>query len=205
MESKKENTLEKYTSDMLGAIRHIQAAIERHLEDEDLREIGPARVALEKTLAAIRLQHKTVEEHSKRYSSTVTSIKETITAFTGFLAGLYSEVRSDKPSKMLRDDCTALNFTITAYSMLCATALAFGDERLAKDCASFMKELAPLIVELSRAVPMAVISDLAEDGLTFDTDAVRETLHELTEAWNSKNLNQHVEVGTGIKGVDSSR
>jgi hypothetical protein len=103
----------------------------------------------------------------------------------GVVAGLYDKVRKHPISRLLRDDYTALSLAATAYSMLYTTGLAIRELPIANVALRHLQELTPLVMELSRILPAAVVKELAEDDSNIDQTILGLAQENTLKAWGS--------------------
>jgi hypothetical protein len=178
--------LRQYLSDMVALDEHINEALKRQIEDDRTEQFSEARAVIssiksifDSHISGLKRQLETLggEESGP--------IKEAVSAVTGIAAGLYDKVRHDPVSKMLRDDYTALSLTSIAYTMLHTTALAFRRPVIADLALGYLKDVSPLVIELSKVIPPVVVSDLADNDVTVDQSASAEAVRRTQEAWSS--------------------
>lgn len=177
--------VEKYTTDMLGVLRHISQAVERHCKDDHVRGFPSAKALLDQVRQQIDRQRSLLEAHIESHFGARVSmgVKDAVTSVTGFLTGLYGQVRTEEVSKILRDDITAVHFATTCYSMLSATALAFNDKTTSELASRSMRELTPLVMELGKTIPQVVIEEFAQEGMQIDRAVIQESVRQLENAW----------------------
>ncbi|MGV3660746.1 MAG: hypothetical protein ACO1TE_11200, partial [Prosthecobacter sp.] len=111
------------------------------------------------------------------------ALKEAVTSVTGALAGLYGKVRKHPLSRILRDNYTALSLATVAYEMLHTTALGLGKQALADTALKHLKEIAPLIMAVTKIMPEVVLQELAADDPAIDTSVAGKALENTLNAW----------------------
>jgi hypothetical protein len=105
----------------------------------------------------------------------------------GVAAGLYDKVRHDPVSKMLRDDYTALSLTAISYTMLHTTALALQKQPLADLAQRYLKDITPIIVDISQVIPGVVLKDLEDNEVMIDRAVGQEAVRKTQQAWSVAN------------------
>jgi len=181
--------LQQYVSDMIALDQHIIEAVERQLGDERLGDYPGAREvvgSIKRTLAA---QVGGLEQQLKNFGGDATGpVKGAISAVAGMAAGLYDKVRQDPVSKMLRDDYTALSLASISYTMLHTTGLALKHDGVASAGQRYLKELTPIVVELSKVIPPIVVKDLADEDTLIDISVGQQAVRNTQQAWDSSNI-----------------
>jgi hypothetical protein len=181
--------LQQYISDMIALDGHIVEAVERQLEDKRIGEFPEAR----QVVSTIK---RTMNDHVAGLKTQLSAmggeesgpVKEAISTIAGVAAGLYDKVRHDPVSKMLRDDYTALSLTSIAYTMLHTTGLALNNHAVADMALRYLKDVTPIVVDISKAVPGVVVKDLQDQEATVDSSAAQEAVRRTQEAWSGENI-----------------
>ena len=94
---------------------------------------------------------------------------------------------------MLRDTYTALGLASISYHMLYTTALGLKEDQLAQIALGHLKDLSPLVVDLSKTVCLVVARELAKQDKLIDPAVGQEAVRKTQEAWSS----QHIGSGDG--------
>lgn len=179
--------LQGYLTDMAAVEQHIHEALERQLKGEALNPYPEARrtvEALKSTLEQhLEALHREIEGADGK--DVVEMIKRAVGGALGFFAGLYEKVRTDKASRMIRDNYTATGLACISYQMLHTTALGLKDERIATLALQHLKDLTPLLVELSEVVCTVVARELAAEEKIFDGTVGEQAITNTREAWSS--------------------
>jgi hypothetical protein len=181
------DNLRPYVADMSAVITHIQEAVERQKNDDDFKQIPQALEVVTRLDTVLKSQAQALESHLEKFpgGGVAGAVKSTVTGVLGAFAGLYDKVRSETASRGLRDDYTALSLAAISYTMLHTSALALGDGTTADLALRGLKEIAPIIMQLSEVVPHAVVRELAADGKTLDTGIVKRAIDATQEAWSA--------------------
>ena len=180
--------LQQYVSDMISLDGHIKEAVERQLGDDRLKQF-PEASKLVNTI------HRTLDTHMTGLEAQLKTlggeasgpIKEAVSAIAGVAAGLYDRVRHDPVSKMLRDDYTALSLAAISYTMLHTTALALQKQPLADLAQRCLKDITPIIIDISQAIPGVVIKDLEDNEVLIDRAVGQEAVRKTQQAWSTEN------------------
>lgn len=180
--------LHKYTSDMLGIENHFLDVLNYQVSDTRIKDYKEAHVLVIQIQDTIKEHVRVLERYIEKLgveSSKATTFKKAATKVTGVTTGLYNLMRrEDSVMRNLRDDYTALNMAAISYTMLHSTALALDDGELAALSLKNLKELTPLVVELSRAIPAVVIEELSVEGKALDTMAIARAIENTQQAWS---------------------
>lgn len=183
--SENQETLTQYVGDMLSLTKHIHEAVERQKKDDRVAA-DPQGSTLINRLDGVLEGHITaLEAHLKTLGGDATSpVKEAVSSVAGVVAGLYDKVRTDPVSKMLRDDYTALSLGAMALTMLHTTGLALKDAATADLADSQLKNVTPIIVDISEYIPLVVVRELVDAGEVVDTSVGQEAVRNTQKAWN---------------------
>lgn len=179
------DTLQQYVSDMIAVEEHIGAAVKRQVEDK--------AVATNSSQVSQTIQHiaRQTEQHAQQLKQHLQaiggdpakSIKEVAGAALGAVAGMYDKVRSEKVSKMLRDDYTALNLAAVGYTMLHTTGLAVQDSATATLALRHLKNYTSMIMELNQIIPSAVVEELRDNGMALIEGSAQQAVQNTQDAW----------------------
>lgn len=179
------STVTKYLGDLTAVYRHCCEAIERQTTASCVTEDPGMADVLRRTHAVLTIQLGALEVRLKDLEGRAT-LKEALTAVTGFLAGLYDKMRSETLSRILRDDFAALHFAYACQTMMIATAEACGDPATAQLVSRHQQELPDLIVKISDLIPAAVVSDLQKDNVRIvNPSAANIAVESTRNAWAS--------------------
>jgi hypothetical protein len=177
--------LRPYVADMSAVITHIQQAVERQKNDDDFKQIPQALQIVTQLDTVLKSQAQTLLSHLEKFpgGGVAGAVKSTVTGVLGTVAGLYDKVRSETASRGLRDDYTALNLAAISYTMLHTSALTLGETATADLALRGLKEITPLIMQLTEVVPHAVVRELTAEGKTTDAAIVKRAIEATQEAW----------------------
>jgi len=184
----RDDILVKYVSDQLAAEHHTLDVVASQLGDEDLNDFPQAKEILERIKLVLK-EHVThlqqhLEQDLQQKGGTLSSkVKVAVTEVTGTIIGLYNKIRTEKVSKMLRDDYTALSMCSLTYTMLHATALALKSEKTARIALEHLNHLPKFVIELNSVIPSVVVEELGQRGIVLDFQADEKALAESQEAW----------------------
>lgn len=184
MTEKSRNKLHGYVTDMLAVETELHNAFRRQKEDDGVRRFPVAHEVITETEEIID-QHIAGLRDCAESLGGESAMKNAVGGLLGMAAGLYDKVRPDATvSRMLRDDYTALSFAVVCSEMLHTTALSMGDRRIAELALSHIKDYAPLIMNITQALPTVLVSELAEEHETaINASAAEEAVRNTTGAW----------------------
>lgn len=168
--------LQKHVQDMLAVETHILDLLRRHKDHEVAAAPEAAAVLLagERALA----QHVAVlENYLEGIGGSVGGgLKRAVATFTGALGGLYARLREHDASRFLRDLYASLSLAAISYEMLHTAALAHRERRLAELALAHLRDITPLIVDMSKLVPHVVAHEVAaNEGALGDVGDEAET------------------------------
>jgi hypothetical protein len=183
--------LRQYVGDMLATDKHIHEAVRRQRDDENIQQFVEAHQLVSRLEATLDRLISDLENELERLGGSATSpVKDVVSSALGAMAGMYDKVRSEKVSKMLRDDYTALSLAAISYVMLHTTGRALQDRSVAELAIRHVRELAPMLSGIRRAIPVVVTSELAEDGLPIAVGVAPEAIRETQQAWAMEQVGQ---------------
>lgn len=191
-----------YVADMAAVERHILEALERQHKDDTFKDYPNALGFIDRLAVLLKTHVESWETHlgSLPGGGVAATIKETVTGVAGGLAGVYDKVRKDKVSRALRDDYTALSLAAISLTMLHSTALGLRQGTTAEIALRNLKELTPLIVELSQIVPAVVLKELSFEGHDIDFSLSPQAVRDTHEAWRTEVTTANAPVGAGGYG-----
>ena len=102
-----------------------------------------------------------------------------------------------KVSRKLRDDSAALSFCAAGYTVLQTVATALGEEAISEIAALHLRDYAELVMELSQALPVVVLAELAEFGIDVDPSMAHPARRAAEDAWR-----RHATAITGTIDID---
>ncbi len=182
--------LNTYVTDMHAVETHIHAAVERQLESDDTRRYPDA-------VRALTALHTTLAAHTtalSRYNDKteggglLEAAKEALGSALGVAAGLYDQIRTDKVSRMIRDSYTATSLAAISYHMLYTTALGLKEAEVASLALSHLKDLSPILVDLSKVVCTVVADELDDEDKVYTSSVGEQAVRDTQEAWSAENV-----------------
>lgn len=188
--SDREKNLQAYVNDMYAVEKHTLAAVERQLENKDLQKKSEAHALTQRIQNTLKQHTNALDSHLNNWGGR-SALKSAVASVSGAVAGMYDQVRTETVSSMLRDDYTALSMVAIASTMLHTTALALHDKATAKIAMQHLKDVTPLITDISRMIPIVVAQDVHDDIETADLSVVQQAINNTQEAWDAKHINQH--------------
>ncbi len=184
------DVLNTYLTDMHAVESHILEAVERQLNGDEIKAYPEAS-------RVVRSLHTTLERHTTALKDLVEdrdgpslkgALKEALGDALGFAAGLYDKVRTDEVSRMIRDDYTAMSLAAISYHMLHTTALGLKNQNVASLALRHLKDITPLLVDLSKVVCHVVAKELADEDKVFDGTVGPQAVTNTQEAWDASHV-----------------
>ncbi len=162
----------KHLADMTAVEKHVLEAVQRQRENDTVRnhiDVNTALIEAERVLNE-HVDHLT--RLSEEYGGDSENLlKKAITAAAGVAAGLYDQVRTDTMTRMLRDDYTAFSLIAMSYTAMHSFGLAIGEKKIADVALMHLKHVTPVLVEISKLVPITTVLETATDHDGFTVDA----------------------------------
>ena len=183
------DTLDSYITDMLALESHIAKAIDAQLEE--LRKDHPEFAGTLSTAATTTARHIGALEtlktsrHIDSGSMVADAVKRAGSVVAGLGAAAVDLVRSEKLPKNLRDDYTAYSLAAIGYQMLMTTAISLDDAEVTDHARTHFSDYTKVVMELSKAIPSAVIADLRMQGLPVNPSAADTVRDEVQKIWES--------------------
>lgn len=178
--------LNTYVTDMKAVETHIHDAVARQLESDDTRAY-PDAVRVLTTLKTTLERHTTALEAYNEQTEgggLKEAVKEAIGSALGVAAGLYDQVREDKVSRMIRDSYTATSLAAISYHMLYTTALGLKSDAVATLALTNLKDLTPILVDLSKVVCTVVADELNDNDKVYTASVADQAIAATQEAWS---------------------
>lgn len=184
--------LRPYVADMAAVEKHILEALERQHKDDDFKQFPNALGLVDRIAGTLKRHVEGLETHLESFpgGGVAAAVKETVTGVLGGIAGLYDKVRKDPVSRALRDDYTALSLAAISYTMLHATSLGLRQGTTAEIALNNLKDITPLLVELSQLMPQIVVKELSFEGYDIDATVGTQATRATHEAWSSEHVSQ---------------
>lgn len=184
------DALDSYITDMLALEEHISKAVEAQLAD--LQKEHPEFAGTLSKAASTTSRHIGALEALKTArnidggSMVADAVKRAGSVVAGLGAAAVDLIRSEKLPKNLRDDYTAYSLASIGYQMLLTTAISLDDEQVAGHARTHFSDYAQVIMDLSEAIPGAVIADLQHQGLPVNPNAAETVRTEIKKIWESQ-------------------
>ena len=187
MADERTEAIQKHLADMQAVEKHILEAVQRQREEDLVRndlDTNKLLIEVERTLKEhVQALANLSEEYDGEGES---ALKKAITAAAGVVAGLYDKVREHELTRMLRDDYTALSLASMGYTTLHTFGLAVKEQRIADVALSHLKEITPLMVEISKVLPVVTAREVAkENDFAVDTSVGEEAVRNTQTAWDA--------------------
>jgi len=182
------NRVHNFVSDLLSLEKHVLSAIQKQKQSDAVQQLEEASELLNLLEDSLSEQVTILEKAANIYGSPIANeLKSKIAGLAGSVAGLVDTARKDPVSKILRDDYTAISMLAAGHTMLKATALAADDEDLQHIAGNHLAELARLVTEISRVLPLSVVTELVDDK--EEAEKIGQKAVEKTQkAWKGENI-----------------
>lgn len=183
--------LNDYVTDMAAVEKHIHDAVERQLSSDDTQKYPDAVRVLSTLRTTLQGHVRSLEAYNEKTGGggIKEAVKEAAFGALGVAAGFYDQIRgTDKVSRMVRDSYTATSLAAVSYHMLYTTALGLKEDELARLALGNLKELTPILVDLSKVVCSVVVSELNVEDKIIDPSVGDEAIRATQEAWSGENV-----------------
>lgn len=187
----REGKLHQYVGDMLGLQKEIFDMVQMQANQRMLQEFPNAHALLQKigntTEGHVRELERQLSAMGGNGSGPVKKIAATM---LGTAQNIRGRMRSEAVSKMLRDDYTALSLSAISYTMLHTTGLTLNDQGIADLAMRHMKDITPLITELSEVSTEVTAQELVNNLMltNIDTEIARTAVRNMQEAWEGDHV-----------------
>ena len=184
--SSRSDLITKHIADMSALEQHILEAVQRQREDDSVKsnvDVNRVVMEVERVLSAHVSALQTLAESYGGEGESM--FKKAVAGAVGVAAGLYDKLRESELTRNLRDDYTALSLTTMGYTAMHAFGLGIGESRMADLAGRHLNELTPLLIEISKLIPVTTITDLAKEhpDLGIDTSKISEAVENTQRAW----------------------
>ncbi|MDX1421036.1 MAG: hypothetical protein R3181_13810 [Rubricoccaceae bacterium] len=193
----RQTIINDYVTDMAAVEKHILEAVERQVSTQETKAFPEALAVLNDVKTTLSRHISALEGYnaSTDGGDFKEVLKEAVTGALGVAAGIYDKIRQeDQVSRMVRDTYTALGLAVISYHMLYTTALGLKEEPLAQLALSHLKDLSPLVVDLSKTVCLVVAHELSKEDKLIDPAVGQEAVRKTQEAWSG----DHVDSGVAL-------
>lgn len=181
--SERDEAIKKQLEDMLAVEQHVLEALERQREDENVRADVAANELVIRMERTMREHGERLKELAERFDVEPARWKAAVSSVLGVAAGLYDRVREQKLSRMLRDDYVALSLVAMSYTALHTFGLAVREDAIAQLAQDHLKDVTPLIVAVSKTLPLVVARETAETVAGADGSVGALSSEQTQRAW----------------------
>jgi ferritin-like metal-binding protein YciE len=177
-------TINTYISDMLALEQHIATPLENQVNDSDVQAMPAALRVVREALDVVQAHIGKLEARLEAVGGHGGSaVKNAVTSAVGVAATAIDKVRKTEVSKNLRDDYTALCLSSAGYTMLHTTALGLGDQETAALAKDHLADVATVIMKISSTLPVAVLAELTQEGVTVQPSVAAVAERDSEAAW----------------------
>ncbi len=187
MSTTAQEAVASYVTDMIALEHHLVKAIGGQISD--LQDEPHFADALRKIHTTSERHIGLLEELATRRAMGAQGVAETVKKAASVVLGMGAAavdfVRSEKLPKNVRDDYAAVSLACMGYVMLQTTAMALGDDEVAKLAQECLTRHAECVMTLNRLAPEAVIEFLQSEGLPARANVLPQILENIQSAWAS--------------------
>lgn len=183
--------LNDYVTDMAAVEQHILEAVEHQLSSDDTSKYPDAVRVLSTLRSTLQNHVNALEAYNDKTGGggLKEAVKEAVFSALGVAAGFYDQLRNtDKVSRMVRDTYTATSLAAVSYHMLYTTALGLKATDLSELALRNLKDLTPILVDLSQVVCTVVVAELNAEDKVVDATVADEAIRATQEAWSAENV-----------------
>ena len=183
--------INNYVTDMHAVEKHILEATERQLAEDETSKYPDAVRVITSLKTTLENHVRSLEQFNDRTEGggLKEAVKEAVTGALGVAAGFYDQLRNtDQVSRMIRDDYTATSLAAVSYHMLYTSALALKADDLAALALRNLKDLTPILVDLSKVVCTVVAAEMADEDKSLDASVGAEAVRKTQEAWSAETV-----------------
>ncbi len=181
-----DDTLALMLDDLRALRTALGTACELHAAEPSVTINEPA-ASLIARLRDLLLRHNTQGETLRGALDTTPGAGNSADAAgSAQVADFFLRMRKPRRSLILRDLSALLNLAAADLSILHSAALAMRREDLARLALDQLGELTPVIIEISRLLPSAAVSDLASVSIIADPLAADLAEANIHDAWHGE-------------------
>jgi ferritin-like metal-binding protein YciE len=179
------HSIATYLGDMLALERHMRPPLDRQVNDADTAKFSEALAIATKLRSLVDAHEAALDVRLQAVGGDgAAGVKSAWSGLLGAGAAAINATRSTKVSKAIRDDYTALALATISYTMLHATALGLGDETTAALAKQHLDDYAPIVIEISNAIPAIVLEELRADGENVRVSAAQIAQQNQSQSWS---------------------
>lgn len=185
----RQHLLNQYATDMAALTGHIREAIEHQRDSGATDSYADLSATLSTIISTMDEQQKALEAYNSKTEGggLLEAAKEAFLGVLGEAAGLIDRLRqTDKVSRMVRDDYTALSLAAVSYHMLHTTALGLKDQDLADLAVRHLGQITPILVTLSKTVCHVVAKELNVEDRIIDPTVADEAVRNTQRKWSAE-------------------
>ena len=182
----------KHIADISALEKHILEAVERQRADEAVKSMVDVNRVVIETERVLKGHLTALDALAATYGAQGESLlKKAAVGILGAAAGLYDKLRESEVTRAIRDDYTALSLAAMGYTAMHAFGLGVNEPRIADLAGRHLKDLTPLLVELSKLIPATTLQELAKENpdMAVATDKVSEAVTNTQRAWERDVVN----------------
>lgn len=181
----------KKKTTILGQLSNLKAieletlqAVQKQRDDQRITDQPDAARLVDRIESTLAAQTDRLDQRiSALGGDDLGALKERLAQALGMIEGFWQNLRDEPVSSALRDDYVALNLAAIHCTTLHSVALALDDRTSADLAFQSLRELTPLIVEISQVMPQVVVAETAQEHEGVDLAVATEAARTTHEAW----------------------
>lgn len=180
------DAVRKHVGNQLSLEKQILEAVERQRQVDKLRESLEANKMVIEVERVLKAHIIALEQLTSEYGEdAATAVKKAVSEVFGFITGVYEKMRSQVVSRIIRDDYAALSLSAMGYTALHTFGLVANEKRIADLALQHLEDITPLIVNMSKVLPVIVAKEVGEEiGLAIDNDVAETAVRNTHSKWN---------------------
>lgn len=160
----------EYLQDMYAVEKHLVDVLQEHAKDAEDFPVVQAKI--QQHLSETQQHCQRLEGCLNRYGKQPGGGKNALASAIGKIQGVLSGSRKDTLARNARDDFVAENFEIASYSMLIATALAFGDQVTVQACEQNLRDEINMAKWLEAHTAEVALTTLVQDRIPIPSSSI---------------------------------
>lgn len=187
LKTRSEVELGRHLSDLNAFLRHFLSVLESQKKKAIDDTSTHALIPIDRLHGVISRHYYQVSNLCEHYAENYQTLpKETVSATTGGLAGLFHQMRGDySTSRAMRDNYAALSTLIASLTALKTFGLMHGIETVSRTAYDMLEDLCPEVIALCDDLPEIVARDVCEsEGTPYQPEVVSRVTNAVRRCWN---------------------
>lgn len=180
--------LQDQVNALLTLEKQLLQTVEGQTQHEEIVNHYATGPLVQRIYSTVKGHIAALEAHSASLGG-ADSLKQMSAAMMGEIANVFASLRNYQAAKALRDDYTALSLAAISYTMLHTTAVALGATETADLALRHLKNITPIITDISHMIPHAVVKVLTDEDKFIVVSNAGEISEACTqEAWSPERV-----------------